>query len=142
MKATTMRDSRPSRPPVPSELDEWLRSALAKIDSETQVLRASGANACAAARDAVVRTLLEAARAWLDETITVPEATRLSGKCAETMRRAIRSGALPDLRSSPRAHHRTRRGAVLGLATKKVRSYDAVADAQDVAKLRGTGNET
>src|SRR5688572_14939998 len=123
MRVTAMRDSRPIRPPTPPELDEWLRSALATIDAETQVLRASGANACAAARDAVVRTLLDAARAWLDETIAVPEATRLSGTCAETVRRAIRSGALPDLRSSPRANHRTRRGAVLALATKKVRSY-------------------
>lgn len=123
---------------IPAGLDGWLVDFIQESARETDLLAENGAQEAAQARTTQLRKLLEAARSHLDAEIDVREAAELAGRSEETIRRAIRDGDLPDLRSNPRGHHRTRRGAVRELENRGrgKGKYDPVADAQDIAKLR------
>ena len=120
---------------VPRGLDPWLLDFLDQATKETDVLRRNGADGQAAARDSMLRDLLRMAADWLNTEIDVPEAAQILGRCEETVRRSIRDGELPDLRTGSRGRHKTRRGDVLAAAGGG-RKYDPVADAQGIAKLR------
>jgi hypothetical protein len=122
----------------PVGMEQWLVSALRAAAEENGILRKNGATEHADARDALIRGLLQEAEAWYDAEISVAQAAEEWGRGAETVRRAIRGGKLPDQRSQPRGPHRTRRGDVLELAHGKKKSYNPFADAQDIAKLRSS----
>ncbi len=87
-------------------------------------------------REALLQRLLAAAQTHLDGEITVEEAASLLGRHPETIRRAIRKGALPDERSKPRGRMHIRRGDLGLLAGHRGREYDPVADAHDIAQRR------
>lgn len=126
-------------PPIPQGLDPWLVEFIKEAEHETSILRANGAESHATAREAVLRSLLRKATEYMNAEIGVTQAAEILGQCEETVRRAIRSGLLPDKRAKPRGHHRTLRGDVLSLARGRAKKYDPVADAQDIAKLRRAG---
>ena len=96
----------------------------------------NGAAQAAQARETLLRGLLAAAQHYLNGEITVEEAAHLLGKHPETIRRAVRKGALPDGRTNPRGHLRIRRGDLQALAAPAPARYDPVADAQDIAQRR------
>lgn len=126
-------------PSIPHGLDPWLVEFLKEAEQETSILRANGAESHAMAREAVIRSLIRKATEFLNEEIGVTEAAEILGQCKETVRRAIRSGLLPDKRERPRGRHRVLRGDVLSLARGRAKRYDPIADAQDIAKLRRAG---
>lgn len=123
-------------PAIPRGLDSWLVDYITEAERETAVLRENGAHNQATAREAVLRGLLRRATDYFEEEVSVSEAAEILGQCAESVRRAIRDGRLPDNRDNPRGHHRTKRGDVVALAQGRKTKYDPVADAQDIAKLR------
>ncbi|MGH2373369.1 MAG: hypothetical protein ACRDIC_07810 [bacterium] len=131
-----MPDARPVGLDLPDGLHPWLAAFVLEMQRETETLRDNGAEQAAAARTALLRELLGAARAWLDAEFNAGEAAREKGVCQETIRRAVRSGAIPDHRANAHGHHRIRRGDLQKLAGPPGRSYDPVADAQDIARLR------
>ena len=90
----------------------------------------------ASARTALLRKLLATAAAWLDTEVGTEEAARESGRCAESVRRAVRSGLLPDRRPGAKGRHRIRRGDLMKLAAPQGGPYDPIADVQDIARLR------
>ena len=108
----------------------WKRSARPKYSRRT------GAEEAAAARTALVKRLQDAAHAYLDAELDAGQAAKETGRCEETIRRAVREGAIPDRRTNPRARHRIRRGDLQKLAAPETRPYDPTADAQSIAKLR------
>lgn len=122
--------------PVPDGLPEWLVASILEAQRETETLRENGAAEAATARTAMTRKLLLDAGTWLDAKIDVAEAARASGVCAETIRRAVRRGDIPDQRDQPGGHHRLRRGDVERFAAGGGRPYDPDADAQDIARRR------
>jgi len=121
---------------IPVGLDEWLADFIIDAERETAVLRDNGAEGQARSRESLIRKLLGRASEHLRAEIGVDEAAQLLGRNPETVRRAIRDGRLPDMRSNPRGHHRVRRGDVIALETRRGQNYNPVADAQDIAKLR------
>ncbi len=121
---------------VPRGLDSWLVAFLDDADRETAILRVNGADSQAAARDAVLKSFLEHASAYLDELIGIGEAAALLGGCAETARRKVRGGELADRRTNPTGHHRIRRGDAVQLGRGRRPQYDPTADAHGVATLR------
>ena len=121
---------------LPAGLPPWLAAFIAEAQRETGTLRENGAEQAAAARTALLRKLLDAARAWLDAQIDIHEAAQEKGVCEETIRRAVRAGWIPDRRANPRGRHRVRRGDLERIADSPARSYDPDADAQDIARLR------
>ena len=121
---------------LPPGLPPWLAAFITEAQRETGTLRENGAEQAAAARTALLRRLLEAARTWLDAEIDVHEAAQEKGVCEETIRRAVRDGRIPDRRANPRGHHRVRRGDLERVADSPARPYDPDADAQDIARLR------
>ena len=121
---------------VPDGLPEWLAASILEAQRETETLRENGATEAATARATLTRKLLADAGTWLDAKIDVAEAARASGMCAETIRRAVRRGDIPDQRDRPGGHHRIRRGDVERFAASGGRSYDPDADAQNIARLR------
>lgn len=120
----------------PVGFDEWLVEFIHHVNRGTAFLRQNGADAQANARDAVIRELLHRGGEHFDAEIGVEEAAAILGRDAETVRRAVRKGSLPDRRDNPRGHHRLRRGDVLSLDSKGQKTYDSAADAQDIAKRR------
>jgi hypothetical protein len=121
---------------VPDGLPSWLVDFVRDAERETQTLHENGATQAASARSALLRKLIAAAAAWLDAEVDTQEAARQSGLCAESVRRAVRNGLLPDHRSNPKGRHRIRRGDLLKLAAPRSGPYDPIADAQDIARLR------
>lgn len=109
-------------------MDEALR--------ENQTLAENGAGQAVTAREALLQKLIIAAQQYLDGEITVEEAAAILGRHPETVRRAVRKGALPDGRSKPRGHLRIRRGDLENLAHPRTGTYDPDADAQDIARRR------
>ena len=120
----------------PDGLPPWLAAFVLEAQRETNTLRDNGAGQPAAARTALLRKLLDAARAWLDAELDSREAAQEKGVCDETIRRAVRAGAIPDRRANPRARHKIRRGDLQKLAAPQTPPYDPTADAQDIARLR------
>lgn len=122
--------------PVVGGLPPWLATFLREAVQETDTLRENGADHVATARMTLLKKLLTAASAWLDAELDTAEAAQETGRCEETIRRAVRDGTLPDRRAHPRGQIRVRRGDLQKLAAPPGRSYDPTADAQDIAKLR------
>jgi hypothetical protein len=121
---------------VQGDLPPWLAAFVLEAQRETDTLEENGAEQAAAARTVLLKKLLGAVEAWLDAELDPHEAAQESGCCEETIRRAVRTGAIPDRRANPRGRHRIRRGDLQKVAAPSDRSYDPDADAQDIARLR------
>lgn len=131
-----MPDARPVGLDLPDGLPPWLAAFVVEAQRETDTLRENGAEQVAAARAVLLRKLVDAAQAYLDAELDAGEAARETGRCEETIRRAVRRGTIPDRRANPRGRHRVRRGDLPKLADLHAQSYDPTADAQGIAKLR------
>jgi len=121
---------------LPAGIPSWLAAFVLEAQRETDTLRENGAGQAATARVALLRKLLAAAQAYLDVELDAGEAALETGRCEETIRRAVREGALPDRRANPKGRHRVRRGDLHKLAVPPTHPYDPDADAQDIARLR------
>ena len=121
---------------LPDGTPPWLSAFILEAQRETDTLRDNGAEQAAAARVALLRKLITAAAAQLDEEIDIHEAAREKGVCEETIRRAVRDGRIPDRRANPKGRHRVRRGDLNRVADSPAPSYDPVTDAQGIAQLR------
>lgn len=122
--------------PLPDSLPPWLAAFVREAQRETDTLRENGAEQAASARAAVLRKLVAAAQSYLDAELDAGEAARETGRCEETIRRAVRDGTIPDRRPNPRGRHKIRRGDLQKLAAPPTGRYDPDADAQDIARLR------
>ena len=131
-----MPDARPVGLDLPEGIPPWLAAFVLEAQRETNTLRENGAEQAAAARAAVLRKLVAAAQAYFDAELDAGEAALETGRCEETIRRAVREGAIPDRRANPKGRHRVRRGDLHKLATPPTHAYDPDADAQDIARLR------
>lgn len=121
---------------LPEGTPPWLAAFIQEAQRETNTLRENGAEQAAAARLALLRKLIAAAAAQLDEEIDIHEAAREKGVCEETIRRAVRDGRIPDRRANPKGRHRVRRGDLNRVADSPGPPYDPVTDAQGIAQLR------
>jgi hypothetical protein len=121
---------------VASGLPSWLACFVHDAVQETETLCQNGAEQAAAARTALLRKLVAAARAWLDAELDTGAAAWETGVCEETIRRALRDGRIPDRRANPTGRHRVRRGDLLRIADGGRPPYDPTADAQSIAQLR------
>ena len=130
-----MPDTRPVLD-LPDDLPPWLAAFVLEAQRETDTLRDNGAEQAAAARVALLRKLITAAAAQLDEEIDIHEAAHEKGVCEETIRRAVRDGRIPDRRANPKGRHRVRRGDLNRVAESPAPPYDPVTDAQGIAQLR------
>ena len=133
-----MPDSRPIGLDLPDGIPLWLAAFVLEARRETDTLRENGAEQAAAARVALLRKLVAAAQTYLDTELDAAEAALETGRCEETLRRAVRDGTIPDRRSNPKGRHRVRRGDLQKLAAPARQPYDPDADAQDIARLRRT----
>jgi len=131
-----MSDPRSVGLDLPDGLPPWLAAFVLAAQQETDTLRDNGAEEAAAARTALLKKLLGAAQDWLDTELDAGEAARETGRCEETIRRAVREGAIPDRRANPQGRHKIRRGDLQKLAVPPTHPYDPGADAQDIARLR------
>ena len=122
--------------PIPDGLPPWIVAFVDQAVRENATLAANGAEQAFAARVALLSQLLTAARAYLEDELNVREAAALLGRHPETIRRAIRSGALPHRRDHPGAHPRIRRADLHQLVGGIASRYDPQADAQDIARRR------
>ena len=122
--------------PLPDGLPAWLAAFIQEAQRETATLRDNGAEQAAAARTALLRKLVAAAQSYLDTELDAGEAALETGRCEETIRRAVRDGSIPDRRANSKGRHRVRRGDLQKLAAPPTHSYDPDADAQDIARLR------
>src|SRR6058998_760173 len=130
-----MRDARPLAD-LPDGFPPWLAAFVLEAQHETDTLRENGAEQAAVARLALLRKLVVTAQTYLDTELDAAEAALETGRCEETIRRAVRDGTIPDRRANPKGRHRVRRGDLHKLAVPPTRSYDPDADAQDIARLR------
>ena len=131
-----MPDARPSGLALPDGLPPWLAAFVLEAQQETDTLKDNGAEQAAAARTALLKRLLAAAQTYLDTELDAAEAALETGRCEETIRRAVRDGTIPDRRANPKGRHRVRRGDLQKLAAPPTGPYDPGADAQDIARLR------
>ncbi|MBL8989397.1 MAG: helix-turn-helix domain-containing protein [Gemmatimonadetes bacterium] len=121
---------------IPDGLPGWLVAFVTEALRENHTLEDNGAHQAAAARVSLLNRLIGAAQAHLNDELSADQAAALSGCHPETIRRAVRDGAIPDLRSNPRGHHRIRRGDLDKLVGHRRARYDPHADAQDIARRR------
>src|SRR5882762_811602 len=121
---------------LPDGTPPWLAAFILEAQRETDTLRDNGAEQAAAARTALLKKLVAAAQAYLDAELDAGEAAIETGRCEETIRRAVRDGTIPDRRANPKGRHRVRRGDLQKLAAPPTGRYDPDADAQDIARLR------
>ena len=124
---------------LPEGLPPWLAAFVLEAQRETDTLRDNGAEQAAAARTALLKKLVAAAQVYLDTELDAGEAAIETGRCEETIRRAVRDGTIPDRRANPKGRHRVRRGDLQKLAAPPPGRYDPGADAQDIARLRRKG---
>ena len=124
---------------LPDGLPPWLAAFIREAQRETDTLRDNGAEQAAAARTALLKKLVAAAQSYLDTELDAGAAALETGRCEETIRRAVRDGTIPDRRPNPRGRHRVRRGDLQKLAAPQDSRYDPDADAQDIARLRRKG---
>ena len=122
--------------PIPDGLPSWLVAFVSVAVRENQTLAENGAAQAVIARLALLQKLVAAAQEHLDTEVTVEEAAAILGRHPETIRRALRRGAVPDGRSKPRGRHLIRRGDLDLLAAPRGGAYDPIADAQDIAQRR------
>ena len=121
---------------LPHGLPPWLVAFVDEALRENRTLAENGAGQAVTAREALLQKLIGAAQQYLEGEITVEEAAALLGKHPETIRRAVRKGALPDDRSKPRGRMHIRRGDLELLAGPRTKGYDPVADAHGIAQRR------
>jgi excisionase family DNA binding protein len=121
---------------LPGGLPAWLSTFAEEARQENHILAENGAGQAVTAREALLQKLIAAAQQYLDGEITVEEAAAILGRHPETIRRAARSGALPDGRTKPRGRLHIRRGDLDALAAPDPGRYDPHADAQDIASRR------
>lgn len=121
---------------LPHGFPPWLVAFVEGARMENQTLAENGAPQAATAREKLLERLVAAAQGHLDDELTVEEAAALIGRHPETVRRAVRRGALPYGRATPRGRLRIRRGDLASLAGLPGARYDPVADAQDIARRR------
>ncbi|MFN0177202.1 MAG: helix-turn-helix domain-containing protein [Gemmatimonadales bacterium] len=121
---------------IPDGLPGWLATFVAEALRENITLEENGAHQAAAARASLLNRLIASTQAHLNDELSADQAAALTGCHPETIRRAVRDGAIPDLRSSPRGHHRIRRGDLEKLVGHRPGRYDPHADAQDIARRR------
>jgi excisionase family DNA binding protein len=122
--------------PIPAGTPAWLATFVSQALRDNQTLIENGASEAAAARVALLSRLLTAAQEYLDGEITVEEAAALLHKHPETIRRAVRKGAMPDDRPKPRGRMHIRRGDLELLARPRTTGYDPIADAHCIAQRR------
>ena len=122
--------------PIPEGFPPWLAAFVLEAQRETDTLRDNGADQAAAARTALLKKLVSAAQSYLDTELDAGEAAIETGRCEETIRRAVRDGTIPDRRANPKGRHRVRRGDLQKLAAPPTGPYDPVTDAQGIAQLR------
>ncbi len=125
-----------STPTLPHGLPPWLVAFVDEALRENRTLAENGAGQAVTAREALLQRLVAACQRYLNREITVEEAAAVLGRHPETIRRAVRRGALPDGRTKPRGRHRIRRGDLEMLAAPDPGRYDPHADAQDIARRR------
>ncbi len=130
-----MPDARPVELDLPDGLPPWLAAFVLEAQRETDALRENGAEQAAAARLALLRKLIAAAQIYFDTELDAAEAASETGRCEETIRRAVRDGTIPDHRANPRGRHKIRRGDLQKLAAPSTGPYDPGADAQDILSL-------
>jgi hypothetical protein len=118
------------------DLPSWLARFVREATQETDTLRENGAEQAAVARTGLLKKLLHAAQAYTNTELDAGQAARETGCCEETIRRAVRNGAIPDRRANPHGRHKIRRGDLAKLVTPSGPAYDPDADAQDFARLR------
>src|SRR5437867_2788708 len=87
--------------PIPEGLPPWLAAFVLETQRETDTLRENGAEQAAAARTALLKKLVAAAQAYLDTELDAGEAASETGRCEETIHRAVRDGTIPDRRANP-----------------------------------------
>ena len=121
---------------LPEGTPPWLAAFVLEAQRETDTLRDNGAEQAAAARTALLKKLVAAAQVYFDAELDAGEAAQETGRCEETIRRAVRDGTIPDRRGNPKGRHRVRRGDLQKLAATPTGPYDPGADAQDIARLR------
>ena len=121
---------------IPPDLPAWLVAFVQEALGENQTLGENGAQQAVTARAALLTKLVAAAQAYLEMEVGIDEAALLTGRHPETIRRAVRKGLLPDHRATPGGRHRVRRGDLEKLARPRAKTYDPVADAQDIATRR------
>ena len=121
---------------LPHGLSPWLVAFVEQALLENRTLAENGASQAVTAREALLQKLIAAAQQYLDGEITVEEAAAILGRHPETIRRAVRNGALPGGRAKPRGRLRIRRGDLDRLAAPNRGRYDPNADAQDIARRR------
>jgi len=131
-----MRDSPPVDLDLPDGIPPWLAAFVLEAQRETDTLRDNGAEQATAARTALLKKLVAAAQSYFDTELDAAEAAAETGRCEETIRRAVRDGTIPDRRADPKGRHRVRRGDLQKLAAPPTGRYDPDADAQDIARLR------
>lgn len=122
--------------PLPDGLSPWLAAFIGEALRETNTLRENGADQAASARMALLKKLVAAAAAWLNAELDTATAAEETGRCEETIRRAVRDGTIPDSRANRKDHIRLRRRDLQKLAAPQPGPYDPNADAQDIARLR------
>src|SRR5437773_2035923 len=92
-----MRDARPVAD-LPDGFPPWLAAFVLESQHETDTLRENGAEQAAVARLALLRKLVATAQTYLDTELDAAEAAAETGRCEETIRRAVRDGTIPDRR--------------------------------------------
>jgi len=107
--------------PIPEGLPPWLAAFVLEAQRETDTLRDNGAEQAAAARTALLKKLVAAAQSYFDTELDAGEAAVETGRCEETIRRAVRDGTIPDRRANPKGRHRVRRSRRLRPTTKLAR---------------------
>src|SRR5437899_12889796 len=120
----------------PDGTSPWLAAFVLEAQRETDTLRDNGAEQAAAARVALLRKLITAVAAQLDEEIDIHEAAREKGVCEETIRRAGRDGRIRDRSANPKGRHRVRRGDLNRVADSPAPPYDPDTEPQGSAPPR------
>ncbi len=121
---------------TPADLPAWLATFIDQARAENQTLLENGAGHAVAARVALLNRLIQAAKQYQDTEVTVGEASSILGRHPETIRRAVRSGALPGGRTKPGGRMHIRRGDLDALAAPNPGAYDPNTDAQDIARRK------
>jgi len=121
---------------LPNGTPPWLAAFVLEAQRKTDTLRDNGAEQAAAARTALLKKLIGAAQIYFDTELDTAEAASETGRCEETIRRAVRDGTIPDRRANAKGRHRVRRGDLEKLAASPAGRYDPDTDAQDIARLR------
>ena len=119
-----MPDSRQVGLDLPDGIPPWLAAFIREALQETDTLCENGADQAASARMALLKKLVAAAAAWLNAVLDTATAAEETGRCEETIRRAVRDGTIPDSRANRKDHIRVRRGALQKLAASQPGSYD------------------